>query len=152
MRAAQKWLCLALATCAGSASAGNASLDWLSGRWCGGDAQRQIEEVWLAEAGGMLLGMSRTTNVGKPESFEFMRIVHDGKDATLHVQPDGAPPTVFIMAERGEGWIRWENPAHDFPNRIEYRREADALEAWIAGPGRDGKDLKIRFDYRRCGD
>ena len=140
-----------LALVAGTASAEGAALDWIAGHWCGGSDDRQIEEVWLPEAGGALLGMSRTLRDGKTESFEFMRIVPAGKDAGLHVQPNGAPPTTFAILETGEGWVRFGNDAHDFPNRIEYRREGEALHAWIAGPGRDGKEMKIPFDYRRCG-
>lgn len=139
-----------LALAMGAAPAAGPEFDWLAGHWCGGSAGRQIHEVWLPEAGGMLLGMSRTLRGGKTESFEFMRIVTAGQDAGFHVQPNGAPPTVFTIAERGERRVRFENAAHDFPNRIEYRREGDALHAWIAGPGRDGKEMRIPFEYRRC--
>jgi hypothetical protein len=142
--------CLAL--CAGWATAGELELDWLAGRWCSNGDGRQIEEVWLAEAGATALGLSRTLRGQKLESFEYMRIVSDGKAAHFHVQPNGAPPTVFAQAGRGQGWIRFENPAHDFPNRIEYRRQGDRLHAYIAGPGSDGKEMKISFDYQRCGE
>ena len=128
-----------------------ADLAWLEGRWCGGDGARRIEESWLPPAGGMLIGMSRTVRDGKVESFEFMRIVVDGDAASFHVQPNGVPPIVFAMEERGEGWIRFANEAHDFPNRIEYRRNGEGLSAWIAGPGEDGSEVRIPFEYRRCG-
>ena len=152
MRHAKVMLGACLALCAGHATADEPGLDWLEGHWCSDDEGRQAEEVWLPEAGGMLLGMSRTVRGNKLESFEYMRIVSDGKDAHFHVQPDGVPPTVFAQAARGAGWIRFENPAHDFPNRIEYRREGDHMHAYIAGPGRDGQELKIPFDYHRCGE
>ena len=76
----------------------------------------------------------------------------EGKDIRLHVQPNGASPTVFAQEEQGEGWIRFANVEHDFPNRIEYRRAGESLKAYIAGPGRDGKELRIPFEYRRCGE
>lgn len=142
--------CLALWT--GHALAGEPGLDWLAGRWCIGDPGRQVDEVWLPEAGGESIGMSRTLRGAKVQSFEYMRIASDDKGASLHVQPNGAPPTIFSQAARGDGWIRFENPAHDFPNRIEYRRQGDRLHAYIAGPGRDGKQVKIPFEYRRCGE
>lgn len=142
--------CLAFWT--GHAVAGEPGLDWLAGKWCSTDPGRQVDEVWLAKAGGELLGMSRTLRGTKLESFEYMRIVSKGKGASLHVQPNGAPPTLFPLAAHGDGWVRFENPAHDFPNRIEYRRKGDQLRASIAGPGRDGKPLKIPFEYRRCGE
>ena len=142
---------LALALGSGTTTAAPAEFDWLAGHWCGGTAERKIDEVWLPEAGGALLGMSRTVRGARVDSFEYMRIVFDAGKAQFHVQPNGVPATVFTQAARGEGWIRFENSAHDFPNRIEYRRDGDTLHAYIAGPGRDGKEMKIPFDYRRCG-
>lgn len=151
MRYAKTMLWAGLALCSGPAMAADAGLDWLSGQWCSDEGGRRVDEVWLPAAGGALLGMSRTVDGGKLESFEFMRIALDGQAASFHVQPNGVPPAVFTQAARGEGWIRFENAAHDFPNRIEYRREGDSLHAYIAGPGRDGKEMKIPFAYRRCG-
>ena len=110
-----------------------------------------VGDIRLPEAGGALIGMSRTVKGGATESFEFMRLVPAGEEAGFHVQPNGVAPTLFVIAERGEQRVLFENAAHDFPNRIEYRREGDALHAWIAGPGDDGKTLKIPFEYRRCG-
>lgn len=135
-----------LALGSGAATATETGFDWLAGHWCGGTEQRRIEEVWLPQAGGALLGMSRTLAGNSTESFEFMRLVPSGKDAGFHVQPNGVPATVFTIARQGRGRVVFENPAHDFPNRIEYRREGEALHAVISGPGEDA----IRFDYQHC--
>ncbi|MGW8127599.1 DUF6265 family protein [Stenotrophomonas acidaminiphila] len=139
-----------MALAGGTAVAGE--FDWLAGQWCGGSAERKIEEAWLPEAGGALLGMSRTLRGGGTESFEFMRLVPAGSDAGFHVQPNGAAPTVFAIAGRGDGWVMFANPGHDFPQRIEYRRDGTRLRAAISGTGADGTPLEIRFDYRRCAD
>lgn len=141
-----------LAVGAAPAIAGDLGLDWLAGRWCGSANDTEVNEVWLPEAGGELIGMSRTVRGAKVASFEFMRIVFDGKRANFHVQPNGEPQTIFTQAARGDGWIHFENAEHDFPNLIEYRREGDELHASIAGPGDDGKEMKIPYDYRRCGE
>ena len=140
-----------LALGASAATAATAELDWLAGQWCGGSAERKIDEVWLPEAGGTLLGMSRTVLGGNTASFEFMRIVSEDGIPQLRVQPGGAAEVAFTRSAAGDGWIRFDNPANDFPTRIEYRREGDALHAFIAGPGRDGTDVRIPYDYRRCG-
>ena len=58
----------------------------------------------------------------------------------------------FAIANHGDGWVVFENPAHDFPNRIEYRRDGAGLRASIAGPGADGKTLEIPFNYHCCGE
>ena len=150
MRYAKMLVVIGLGLFSAQAAGDEAGLDWLAGHWCGGQAGDQIEEMWLPQAGGALLGMSRTVRDERMESFEFMRVVPEGKDAGFHVQPNGVPPTVFAISAHGKGWVRFENPAHDFPKRIEYRREGERLHAWIAGPGRDGKEKKIPFEYRRC--
>ena len=139
-----------LALASGAANAAGAEFDWLAGHWCGGTEQRKIEEVWLPQAGGALLGMSRTLSGDSLESFEFNRLVPSGKDAGFHVQPNRVPATVLTHTPPGRGWVVFENPAHDFPNRIEYRSEGDALYAVISGPVEDSKQHQIRFDYRRC--
>lgn len=143
-------LAIGLAGCVNVAWAATPDLGWLSAPWCGGDAGRVIQETWLAPVGGELIGVSRTSQGERMASFEFMRIVRDGAGVALRVQPDGDTPTVFPMAASGQGWIRFENAAHDFPNTIEYRRQGDRLHAWIAGPGEDGKPLRIAFDYALC--
>lgn len=66
-------------------------------------------------------------------------------------QPGGRPPTSFKRTAGGEHWVRFENPDHDFPQRIEYRRQGDVLHAEVAGPGDNGEEAVIGFDYSPCG-
>ena len=65
-------------------------------------------------------------------------------------QPRGRPPTTFRLTASGADWARFENPAHDFPQRIEYHRTPDGLHAETAGPDKDGKETVIPFDYVAC--
>jgi hypothetical protein len=137
-------------TCA--LAAGNSSghdLDWLSASWCSTTGDELIEETWLPERGGMLLGMSRTTRAGRMVNFEFMRIVT--ADPAFIAQPNGGAPVTFKLTARGADWARFENPAHDFPTRVEYRRSGARLHAQIAGPGKGGKEQVISFEYQSCG-
>ena len=134
---------------AGTAAA-NPSLDWIAGHWCADLGDGTVEELWLPPHGGVVLGLGRTRSSDKTTGFEYVRIVDlDGVQSYV-AQPGGRPPTAFGRTAGGERWIRFENPDHDFPQRIEYRREGDALHAEIAGPGGDGKDMVIAFDYVRC--
>ena len=148
--AAAAALCLVAAASPVSAIA--TDLGWLSGRWCSVAGGERIEEVWLDPDGEHLLGLSRTTKDGQLASFEYLRIGPTDGVPTYFAQPGGRPPTPFARSAGGENWVRFENPAHDFPQRIEYRREGDALHAEIAGPGDAGKENVIGFDYTRCGD
>lgn len=126
------------------------ALDWLAGHWCGGEGGERLEEHWLAPAGGELLGVSRTVRGGRTSGFEFLRIAAVDGVPTYLAQPGGRPATAFARSAGGERWVRFENPRHDFPTRIEYRRDGDALHAEIAGPGDSGQEQVIGFDYRRC--
>lgn len=150
MRIAATMMAVGLSLWSGTAPATTPDLGWLSGRWCGGEAERVVEETWLAPVGGELIGMSRTRKGETTRSFEFMRIVREGEGLAMRVQPNGGTATVFLSVASGQGWIRFGNPAHDFPNTIEYRRQGARLQAWIAGPGPDGKPMRVDFDYTRC--
>jgi uncharacterized protein DUF6265 len=126
--------------------------DWLSGHWCGRSGDQVIEEFWLPAAGDIAIGVGRTVKDGKTVSHEFMRIVtRDGVTSFIAVL-EGQPPTAFKLIASGKHWARFENPQHDFPQRIEIRRTETGLHAEIAGPGKDGKEEVIPVDYTRCVD
>lgn len=145
-------LALAFSLLAGNGqAAATAPLDWMEGRWCSDDGGGRVEEHWLSPVHGEQLGVSRTLKQGRMATFEFLRIsVVDGVPTYL-AQPGGRPPTAFRRSAGGERWVRFENPAHDFPTRIEYRREGEALQAQVGGKGRDGKETAFTIDFVRCG-
>ena len=140
--------CTTGATVAESPSA--AGLDWLAGHWCMESGGEFIEEHWLPSRGDVMLGVGRTVKGGKTLNFEFLRIERVAASTNYIAQPQGGAPTVFRMTASGANWARFENPEHDFPKRVEYRRTPDGLHAEIAGPGKDGKELVIPFEYRAC--
>jgi hypothetical protein len=151
MRSAAAMLGVTLAVCGGDAMAGDGRFDWLAGSWCANDGDRRVEEVWLPEAGGAMLGMSRTLSGDRMASFEFMRIAPVDGGTGFIAQPGGSPPTTFLAADVGANSARFENATHDFPTLVAYRRDGDLLHAEISGPGADGATVKIPFEYRRCG-
>lgn len=127
-----------------------ADLGWLAGHWCGQAGPARIEEHWLAPAHGELLGISRTTRDGRMVDFEYLRVARtDGMTAYV-AQPRGRPPTTFKLEASGDAWVRFANPQHDFPQRIEYRRDGTALTATISGPGHDGKEQSMSFEFATC--
>jgi hypothetical protein len=42
----------------------------------------------------------------------------------------------------------FENPQHDFPQRVGYRRDGDTMLAWVEGMA-SGKPRRVEFPYRR---
>lgn len=138
-------------TVAGAAeSTAMPDLRWISGHWCLDAGGEHIEEYWLPAAGDLLLGVGRTVKGGKTATFEFFRIQSNDGATNYLAQPQGAPPTAFRLTAAGAGWARFENPSHDFPQRVEYRRTEGGLLAQIAGIGKGGKETVISFDYRPC--
>jgi hypothetical protein len=126
-------------------------LAWIAGSWCSSAGDEEVEETWLAPHGHEALGVGRTMRGGRMVSFEYMRITKVDGVIRFVGQPGGDAPTEFPRTAGGEGWIRFENKSHDFPQRVEYRREGDGLYAEVAGPGEGGKESVSPFRYRRCG-
>lgn len=121
---------------------------WLAGHWQVQADGRTTDEVWLAPAQGLMTGMSRTHG-GKQPFFEFIRIERRGDDIVYIAQPRGGAATEFRAVAADARSIRFENRAHDFPQRIVYeRQDDDGLAARIEGEI-DGKTRSERWDYRR---
>jgi hypothetical protein len=136
-----------------SAAKAPSALDftWLSGHWCLQTRDGLIEEHWLTPSGNLVIGLGRTVKDGKTVSFEFTRIeVRDGAVDFIAL-PGGKQETAFRLTASGADWARFENPQHDFPRRVEYRRNGAGLHAEIAGPD-GGREVVIPFEYRACPD
>jgi hypothetical protein len=111
-----------------------ADLAWLAGHWSVEVGPTRIEEVWLAPAGGFLLGMNRTAAKSGPGQFEYLRI-EQRKDGIVYVaSPGGRPPTDFPLADFGNDFVLFANPEHDFPKEIRYELTKDGdLHARVSG-------------------
>jgi Domain of unknown function (DUF6265) len=122
-------------------------LNWLAGAWCSHDANQSSEEHWLAERGGLMLGVNRTVTA-KGASFEFLRIELAGKTARFVAQPGGAPPTRFDLVSAAPNSVTFANPQHDFPKRIRYARDGELLTARVDN-GHDDATAQ-EFKWSRC--
>src|SRR6185503_14126109 len=111
-------------------------LAWLAGTWTGGGGPATFEERWTPAAGGAMLAVSRTLKGDRMVAFEFLRIVERDGSLVYIAQPDGRPPTDFVLTEIAADSATFENPSHDFPKMIRYARQADgSLEARISDGG-----------------
>ena len=112
------------------------SLAWISGSWASDDGGRWTEENWSSPKGGVMLGNSKQGNGSKALEYELLRISPDAKGVvTYWASPQGRAPTPFALTSSAPNYALFENPAHDYPTRIEYRRVGDKLTATISGPG-----------------
>ena len=134
----------------GSAQAASISdLSWLAGCWSSRGGEAGSEEHWLAPAGESMLGVGRTVVDGKTVAYEFMQIreTEPGKLAFI-ANPSGQAEASFPLARLGENEVVFENPSHDFPQRVVYHRKGDELQARIEG-AEAGKDKRIEFPMDR---
>ena len=123
-----------------------ADISWISGDWqtaSGGRAQ--IEEHWTPAAGATMMGMSRTVAGEKTVEFEYLRI-EQRADGIFYVAHPKArcPGTDFKLTRASASEAVFENPQHDFPKRIIYRKTDDGLTASIDG-GEGTKSMSYAF-------
>ena len=111
---------------------------------------QSVEEVWLSDVGGTLIGMSRTVVHEKVASFEYMRIESREGETRFIAQPGGGAATTFTALSTRDNRLEVENLQHDFPQRIAYHRDGDALTATIWGPGENGAEVSFKVDYLPC--
>ena len=121
---------------------------FLAGCWKFEGNGRVVEEHWMAPAGGALIGMSRTVVKGKLADFEFLQVRELPEGLTYIAKPSNQPEARFVAAPKTGDELVFENPSHDFPQRIRYRRSGDQLHARIEGT-MNGKARGIDFPYRR---
>ncbi len=112
-----------------------ATLNFMAGCWeMSGASPRVTNESWMAPRGGLMLGMSRTVVRDTAREFESLRIERRRGVATYVAQPGGGARTAFAATVFTDSLVVFANPAHDFPQRILYRRAGrDSLVARIEG-------------------
>ncbi len=124
-------------------------LAFMAGCWQLEANGRKTEEQWLAPAGGSLLGVSRTVAAGKTVDYEFLQIRDLAEGLTYIAKPSNQAEARFTVASSTADEVVFENPAHDFPQRIRYRRVGtDALHARVEGT-MNGKTRGIDYPYAR---
>ncbi|HEY1111726.1 MAG TPA: DUF6265 family protein [Opitutaceae bacterium] len=132
-----------------SAKATVADLAWLAGTWSFERNGRVVTERWTAPAGGMMLGTSQTVASGRTLDYEFVVLRTDKEGRVAYVaKPSSQPEATFTLVKLADREVVFENPAHDFPQRISYTLKPDGtLLAAIEGT-KDGKTRRMEFSYR----
>ena len=126
-------------------------LSWIAGCWreSGRGGNRVVDEQWMTPSGGTMLGMSRTVRNDSLLEFEHLQILQRAGVLIYHAEPSGQPPADFVASTVSDTLVVFENPQHDFPQRIIYRRRGtDTLVARIEGT-RNGQTRGFDFPYAR---
>ncbi|HKS53933.1 MAG TPA: DUF6265 family protein [Steroidobacteraceae bacterium] len=124
---------------------------WLAGHWRIEQAGGQVDEHWMAPAGGLMMGMARNIQDGKVREYEFTLLRQEANGDIFYVaSPSKQTQTEFKLTSLKGGEAIFENPEHDFPKKIVYARQPDgSLLAAIEGPGRDGKPRRVEYPFKR---
>lgn len=123
-------------------------LSWLTGHWFGNHRGVEMEELWLAPDGDMMLGVHRDIPTGGETSFEFLRIASDKGGLVYYASPMGRQAVPFRLKEMTEQWVVFENADNEFPQRIIYLREGAQLHARIEGE-QEGKTRSVHWVWFR---
>lgn len=123
-------------------------VSWLQGCWRLTAESRTVDEQWMAPSGGAMMAISRTVNGGQLVEYEFV-VLREREGTLVYVaHPSGQLGGEFPLKSVDGSSVVFENAAHDFPQRIGYRRDGDRLDAWIEG-SLEGRARRVAFPYVR---
>ncbi|MHC5011008.1 MAG: DUF6265 family protein [Planctomycetota bacterium] len=128
-----------------------ATLHWLAGSWRGGHGSGTWEAVYSSAAGGEVLSVNKEIRDGHVVSFEFERFfVQDGA-VVMTPYVGGRRSVAFQLTtlDREARRAVFENPEHDFPQRIEYHRAAEDRLVITVTALKDGRHEGFRLDLAR---
>ena len=117
------------------------ALKFLTGCWALESKGALVDEAWSRPAGGVMAGYSRTVRGDRLVTLEYLRI--EPRDGVLvYVPTIRGKETVFKAVKVTAGEAIFENPEHDFPQRIIYRKSDTGLFARV-----ESMDGKKGVDY-----
>lgn len=115
------------------AVAPTADTGWMAGYWLDCSNGREASETWSDPRAGLMVGHAVTVGRDGEASFEVARIGQTPQGLAYMAQPEGAPPTVFVLSDGGPNRAVFSNAENDFPTRVIYERDGDRLTARIEG-------------------
>ena len=122
---------------------------WMQGCWQLTNGDRIVEENWTSPKAGAMLGAGRTIRAGKLVVHEFVLLAERDGRLAYQAHPSGQLSTTFMSKEIDATSIVFEDPTHDFPQRVGYRRvAADRMLAWTEGTV-SGKLRRQEFPLQR---
>lgn len=127
-----------------------ADVGWLAGCWEFSRNGRHVVEQWSRAEGGTLVGVSRTVAGGKTVEYEFLLIRENAGALDYVAKPSRQAEATFRSMRVSGDEVVFENPAHDFPQRIAYQRKADGSVLAAIEGSVNGQPRRIEFPYVRA--
>lgn len=121
-------------------------LKWLTGTWNRTNAKpgRNAHERWEMAGNYEMKGWG-ITRQGQDTVFveKLKLVIKDNKVGYIADIAENKEPVFFELTQVTENGFTCENPAHDFPQKITYKREGKKLTATISG---DDKAISFLFE------
>jgi dolichyl-phosphate-mannose--protein O-mannosyl transferase len=128
------------------------AINWLLGQWQYTSSAMRFDETWTAVSADTYEGSGTTTvlNSGEINNYEALRLVAMANDIYyLAKVKNNTLPIAFKLTQCAENIAVFENPQHDFPQKIVYRLiTPDRINVSVSAIGNDGFILR----YQRNGE
>ncbi|MES2555955.1 MAG: DUF6265 family protein [Bacteroidota bacterium] len=123
---------------------------WLLGRWENNSDQGNMSEVWEKKNDSLYVGASYFEAGGDTLFSESIELIE--KEGVLNyvvtIAESGQGPTTFKLTKSSDTELIFENPKHDFPQKITYNHKGDSVIAVISGK-QGGKAHKEVFAMKK---
>ena len=122
-------------------------LEWLMAKWVrtNSAAGHSGYEIWSKVSNLKLSGKGVTLKGNKIVFTENLELVVKGPDIFYVVTlADEKKPIYFKLTELDDNGFTCENPEHDFPKKITYRRSGNNVKAVISGNGKSVDYIFVR--------
>lgn len=118
------------------------SLKWMEGQWIiPDDTLYQRTEEWSLISEKEMIGFGMTVDNSDTIFFEKLSITTEGSDTYFNADIGDGVVKFKLIESKDERWV-FENPNHDFPKRIIYKKEGEEMVAFATA---EETSLKFRF-------
>ncbi|HRJ85796.1 MAG TPA: DUF6265 family protein [Ignavibacteria bacterium] len=119
---------------------------WIADSWVSASGETTSYEEWKVISDDLFEGGSKTVKDGRTIFSEKLKIENTAEGIYYVADVSHNPePVKFKLTAVSDTSAVFENPLHDFPQKITYLLEEGNLHAIIEGPGKDGKTKKVDF-------
>ncbi len=125
-------------------------LSWIVDHWVSANGESTSYEHWEKTSETLFTGGSETVKNGDTIFAEKLKIeLLDGNIYYIADVSHNPAPVKFKLTKLTENEAVFENPEHDFPQKISYKHVEGDLHAAIEGPGKDKIWKKIDFIMKK---
>lgn len=127
--------------------------EWFLGQWVNKSHDAEFSETWMKENDSVYAGESYFIRNSSDTLFaETMKLAEtNGKLNMIITVPNqnDEKPVSFEMTSANDTLLIFENPVHDYPTKITYRKvNKDSLVAEISGL-KEGETVSQKFPFKR---